>query len=188
MDEKKSLLSEAEIEAEAEQLCRWGAARAGLIVVAPLVGTMALIANEVYMIVRLGKLRGVDIEEGAAKGLIAGLGATFCGQTLATLLPLGPLNIPLGVAITYAVGKVANAWIKAGQPEDIASFKELYQEAYREGKAKAKDFASMDCKEEPLGDEERSFSQEEDLEQSFARLYQEADGQEAEGKETVGRS
>ncbi len=185
MKDDKYLLNEAEIEAEAEKLCRWGAARAGLIAAAPLLGTVALIANEVYMIGRLGKLRGVELEEGAVKGLLAGLGATFCGQTLATLLPLGPLNIPLGVSITYAVGKVANAWIKAGQPEDIAAFKELYEEAYEEGRAKAADFARMDCKKEPLGDEKRTFGGEEGLEQAFARLCEGADALETKLKEKV---
>lgn len=42
---------------EAEDICRWAAARAGVIVVAPVVGTMTLMANEVYMITRLAKLR-----------------------------------------------------------------------------------------------------------------------------------
>ena len=49
---------ELDMDWEAEKICRWGAARAGVIVVAPLVGTMALMANEVYMIIRLGELRG----------------------------------------------------------------------------------------------------------------------------------
>ena len=39
---------------EAETLCRWAAARAGVIVVAPLLGTMALIANDVYLVIKLG--------------------------------------------------------------------------------------------------------------------------------------
>ena len=55
-----------DVEREAEKICLWGAARAGVIVVAPLVGTMALMANEVYMIMRLGELRGVKLEESAA--------------------------------------------------------------------------------------------------------------------------
>lgn len=46
---------EREIEQEVESICKWAAARAGVIVVAPLLGTMALIANEVYMIMRIGK-------------------------------------------------------------------------------------------------------------------------------------
>lgn len=48
MTEEKEL-QPVDIEWEAEKICRWGAARAGVIVVAPLVGTMALMANEVYM-------------------------------------------------------------------------------------------------------------------------------------------
>ena len=51
-----------DVEREAEKICLWGAARAGVIVVAPLVGTMALMANEVYMIMRLGELRGVKLD------------------------------------------------------------------------------------------------------------------------------
>ena len=41
---------------EAETLCRWAAARAGVIVVAPLFGTMALIANDVYLVIKLGSV------------------------------------------------------------------------------------------------------------------------------------
>ena len=40
-------------EEEAESLCRWAAARAGVIVVAPLLGTMSLVANEIYLIIKL---------------------------------------------------------------------------------------------------------------------------------------
>jgi len=50
---------------EAEDICRWAAARAGVIVVAPVVGTMTLMANEVYMITRLAKLRGIKLSESA---------------------------------------------------------------------------------------------------------------------------
>lgn len=80
MTEEKEL-QPVDIEWEAEKICRWGAARAGVIVVAPLVGTMALMANEVYMIMRLGELRGVKLEESAVLGLLTSLGATFVGQT-----------------------------------------------------------------------------------------------------------
>lgn len=49
-----------------------------MIVVAPLVGTMALMANEVYMIMRLGELRGVKLEESAVLGLLTSAGGDFC--------------------------------------------------------------------------------------------------------------
>ena len=103
---------------EAEDICRWAAARAGVIVVAPVVGTMTLMANEVYMITRLAKLRGVKLSESAVLGLLGSLGGAFVGQTLATLIPFAPVQIPVGMSVTYAVGKVANAWLAAGCPED----------------------------------------------------------------------
>ncbi len=148
---------ELDIDWEAEKICRWGAARAGVIVVAPLVGTMALMANEVYMIIRLGELRGVKLDESAVLGLLGSLGATFVGQTLTTLIPFAPVQIPVGISVTYAVGRVANAWLKAGRPEDIAAFRELYEEARKEGLDHLDDFKNMDCKDEPLGDESKRF-------------------------------
>lgn len=146
-----------DIEWEAEKICRWGAARAGVIVVAPLVGTMSLMANEVYMITRLAELRGIKLSESAVLGLLGSLGGTFVGQTLVTLIPFAPIQIPVGISVTYAVGKVANAWLKAGRPEDIAAFKEIFDEARAEGMAQFKKFRDMDCKDEPLGDESRTF-------------------------------
>ena len=92
-EEKKEIepLEDIDTEWEAEKLCRWGAARASVLVVAPVLGTMALIANEVYMITRLADLRGVKISEGTALGLLGSLGATFIGQSVFTLLPSCPL-------------------------------------------------------------------------------------------------
>lgn len=156
MTEEKELQT-VDIEWEAEKICRWGAARAGVIVVAPLVGTMALMANEVYMIMRLGELRGVKLEESAVLGLLTSLGATFVGQTLVTLIPIAPIQVPVGVSVTYAVGKAANAWIKAGRPEDIAEFREVYESARKEGMKHSEDFEKMDCKDTPLGDESKRF-------------------------------
>lgn len=147
-----------DIDWEAEKICRWGAARAGVIVAAPLVGTMALMANEVYMITRLAELRGIKLEESAVLGLLGSLGGTFVGQTLVTLIPFAPIQIPVGISVTYAVGKVANAWLKAGRPEDIAAFKEIFDDARREGIKHAREFEKLDCKDTPLGDENRRFN------------------------------
>lgn len=147
-----------DIEEEAERLCRWAAARAGVIVVAPFVGTMALMANEVYMITRLAELRGIKLQESAVMGLLGSLGATFVGQTLATLIPFAPIQVPIGITVTYAVGKVANAWLKAGRPEDVAAFKEIYEEARKEGMRNFDTIRNMGCKDTPLGDEGRRFN------------------------------
>ena len=55
-----------------EMLCRWAAARAGAIVIAPLVGTVALMANEVYLVSRIARVYDVKLSE---RALIAFLGA-----------------------------------------------------------------------------------------------------------------
>jgi uncharacterized protein (DUF697 family) len=162
-----------DVEQEAERICRWAAARAGVIVVAPLVGTMTLMANEVYMITRLADLRGIKLSESAVLGLLGSLGATFVGQTLVTLIPFAPVQIPVGISVTYAVGKVANAWLKAGRPEDIAAFKEIYDEAKQEGMAHFRDFADMKEKDKPLGDESRRFKL--DSQEAFDSLTRKAD-------------
>lgn len=143
---------------EAEKLCRWAAARAGVIVVAPVVGSMSLMANEFYMVLRLSELYGEEIEEGSIWSLLAALGGTFVGQTLVTLIPFAPVQVPVGISVTYGVGKVVNAWLKAGRPEDLAQFKDVYEEARAEGMKQFNDFIKMDSKNKPLGDESRRFN------------------------------
>ena len=61
------------------------------------------------------------------------------------------------MSITYGVGKAANAWLKAGRPEDVASFREVFEKARKEGAENAEAFSNMDCKDEPLGDESKKF-------------------------------
>ena len=138
---------------ETENLCRWAAARAGMIVAAPGIGTMALIANEIYMIVRIGKVYGVAISQAAAFGFLASLGAAFAGQTLTTLIPIAPLQLAVGVSVTYAVGKAAQAWIKAGTPSDMESIREVFRETKKSAKTKWRNFISHPDRAVPLGDE-----------------------------------
>ena len=138
---------------ETENLCRWAAARAGMIVVAPGIGTMALIANEIYMIIRIGRVYGTEISQAAAFGFVASLGAAFVGQTLATLIPFAPMQVSVGVSVTYAVGKAAEAWIKAGKPSDLASIRKIFSNAKKSAKANWRNFVSHPDKDAPLGDE-----------------------------------
>ncbi len=144
----------AELDNKAENLCRWGAARAGAIVVLPGIGTMALMANEVYMIVRLGRLYGVNVSKSAAMGFLTSLGAAFAGQTLATLLPFPPMQLAVGVSVTYAVGKAAQAWIKAGCPSEMAEFKGLFKNVKATAADKWREYLSHPQKDVPLGDEQ----------------------------------
>ena len=122
---KDVMLPDVNIEKEVDRIIKWGAARAGVIVITPLLGSVALMANEVYMITRLADARGIQLENGAIAGLIGSLGASFVGQMFFTLIPFPPLQVPVGVGITYALGKTADAWLKAGHPADVAQFKEI---------------------------------------------------------------
>ncbi len=109
------------------------------------------------MITRLGELRRVRLDEGTVLRFLGPLGATFVGQTMATFIPFAPLQIPLAISVTYVVGKVANAWLKAGRPEDIAVFREAYEKTRRESMKDYEKIKNMGCKDEPLGDESRRF-------------------------------
>lgn len=141
---------------DAEKLCRWAAARAGMIVVAPGIGTMTMIVNEIYMIIRIGKVYGTEISQSAAFGFVASLGAALVGQTLATLIPFAPMQVSVGVSVTYAVGKAAQAWIKAGKPSDLASVRKIFSQAKKNARANWRNLVSHPDKSKPLGDETAS--------------------------------
>lgn len=97
---------------EAEGLIHWAAARAGVIVAAPLLGTVSLIANEVYMISKIGSVYGVDVPQKAVLSFIGSLGATVVGTTVATLLPIPFIQIPIGISVTYGLGKGPSVGLK----------------------------------------------------------------------------
>lgn len=158
VDEEENLGPE-DIARESERIIRWGAARASVIIMTPFLGSLALMANEVYMITRLCDLRGVELETGAIAGLIGSLGASFVGQTVFTFIPFPPLQVPMAVGITYAVGKAANAWLDAGRPDDLSQFKEMYEQARKEGMERFREFTKDKNKNLPLGDERKKVAE-----------------------------
>ena len=81
---------------EAETLCRWAAARAGVIVVAPLLGTMAPIANDVYLVIKLGSVYEEEIGEKAAVSL------RLLGQVL-PLAGCGDVAVPAGQVLHHGL-------------------------------------------------------------------------------------
>ena len=132
-------------EEEAESLCRWAAARAGVIVVAPL------------LIIKLGKVYGEEISEQAAVSVLGSLGAYFVGSTLTTLIPFPPMQIPVAVGTTYALGRVVTEWLKAGKPKDMTPFKKVYDDAMSMAKKNIDIFKDNPKKDEPLGDEKHHY-------------------------------
>lgn len=154
---KVTVIDDKTRQEETEALCRWAAARAGMIVVAPLLGTLALIANDVYLVIKLGAVYEEKIGEKAAVSLLSSLGAYFVGSTLTTLIPFAPLQIPVAVGTTYALGKVVAAWLLAGKPADLSPFKTVYDDALREAKKNIDLFKDDPKRNEPLGDESKKY-------------------------------
>ena len=144
---------ETEREQKTDALIRWATARAGVIVVAPIIGSMALMANEAYMVVRMAKLQGIQLSSSALGGFLAGLAGTLAGQTLATTFPFPPLQIPIGMSVTYAVGKVAKAWLDDGMPRDMSKYEQVFEESKAEVRKDPDAFGEHPDKDKPLGDE-----------------------------------
>lgn len=119
---------------DVESLIRWGAARAGVIVAAPLIGTGALIANEIYMISRIAGIYRVRLADKAILAFIGSLGGTAAGSLAATLIPIAVMQIPIGISVTYGVGKAAQKWIKDGMPDDVSPYLEVFREENIRGK------------------------------------------------------
>ena len=151
------IMTEYAKDEEAESLCRWAAARAGVIVIAPLVGTVALMANEVYLVSRLAGIYGVKISESAAVSFLGAVGGAIAGNMLASLIPVAALQVPIGVVVTYAVGKVAQAWIKDGMPEEMEPYVALLGEWKDKAKGEIDSFMNHPFRDKPLGDESKKF-------------------------------
>lgn len=156
---------------EAESLIRWAAGRAGVIVAAPVLGTVALVANEVYMIAKVAKVYDVEVNQTAILSFIGSLGGTVIGTTLATLIPISIMQIPIGVTVTYGVGKAAQRWIKDGMPDDTRPYRAVFEEEKALAASEEKELEENPKKDEPLGDEKRDFTKE--LKKNWEDVYPE---------------
>ncbi len=136
-----------------ETLCRWAAARAGVIVVAPLLGTVALMANEVYLVSRIAKVYNVKLSERALAAFLGAVGGHVAGNLLATLIPISVVQIPIAVGVTYSVGKVAQRWMKDGMPSDMQPYLEMLGEWREKAKEQVDKLKDNPLKDIPLGDE-----------------------------------
>jgi uncharacterized protein (DUF697 family) len=156
-EEKVTVIDDGARAAEAESLCKWAAGRAGAIVILPGLGTMSLIANDIYMIMKLGKVYEQPIGEKAAVGLLGSCGTVFLGGQLSTLIPFAPLQIPVAIATTYGLGRVVTEWLKSGRPNDLSAFKKVYDDAVSDAKDNMDKFKNHPDKDKPLGDENKKY-------------------------------
>jgi uncharacterized protein (DUF697 family) len=101
----------------------------------------------------MAKLQGIQLSSSALGGFLAGLAGTLAGQTLATTFPFPPLQIPIGMSVTYAVGKVAKAWLNDGMPKNMSKYKQVFEESKAEVRKDPDAFKDHPDKDKPLGDE-----------------------------------
>lgn len=162
-DEKLIDVYDVALEKKVESLCLWGAGRAAAVVVLPFLGTVALIANEVYLVKKIGDLHKQQLSESVILGFIASLGASVVGSTLATILPYSPFKIAIASSLTYGIGKSAHEWLKAGRPDDMKIFKKVFKEAQKDITRNLKKVLEHPDRNKPLGDETKDFRADKDV-------------------------
>ena len=142
---------------QVEMLCRWAAARAGAIVIAPLIGTAALMANEVYLVSRIAKVYDVKLSERALIAFLGAVGSRVAGTLLTTLIPFSIIQVPVAVGITYSLGRVTQRWLKDGMPTDMGPYIEMMGEWKDKAREQADKLKENPLKNVPLGDETIDF-------------------------------
>ncbi|MCF0151821.1 MAG: hypothetical protein MSS75_02100 [Megasphaera sp.] len=140
-----------------EMLCRWAAARAGAIVIAPLVGTVALMANEVYLVSRIASVYDVKLSERALIAFLGAVGSRVAGSLLTTLIPFSAIQVPVAVGITYSLGRVTQRWLKDGMPTDMGPYIDMMGEWKDKAREQVDKLKENPLKNVPLGDETIDF-------------------------------
>ena len=149
----------ADRDAEIENICRWAAARAGVLVIAPKLSTTALIANDAYMVSRIAAVYGHTATAGAIIGFLGGLGGSVVSALLTSVFPNPKVKIPLAICLTYAVGKCAKIWVESGMPMpgDFSEYRERLMEIVEHNKTTIAALVDSPLKNKPLGDENKDF-------------------------------
>lgn len=119
---------------EADEYINWAAGRAAAIALIPLplADVAPLMANEAYMIYRLGAVYGYAVDKSILTMLAGVAGGSIAGKLFASFLPF--LKIPIAAGITYGVGKAAKAYFESGMTLDMDDLKEKFIEGEKESK------------------------------------------------------
>lgn len=131
---QKNQVWEAAVSEEADSFIHWAAGRAAAIALIPLplADVAPLVANELYMIYKIGNLYGYAVTGQIVTMLTGVAGGSFGGKLLASFLP--GLKIPIAAGITYGVGKAAKAYFASGMKLDEDELKEEFKQAEKESK------------------------------------------------------
>ena len=137
-DKKRKMI---DFEANADDYISWGTGRAVGIMLLPLpiADLPALMANEAYMIYRIAKAYGYDIDSSMVSMLAGMVGGILTRRLLFSLIPI--LKVPIAAGITYAMGKAAKAYFASGMTLSREALKKEFTRARR--KANTIDWYSM---------------------------------------------
>lgn len=119
---------------EADEYINWAAGRAAAIALIPLplADVAPLMANEAYMIYRIGAAYGYAVDKSILTMLSGVAGGSIAGKLAASFLPF--LKIPIAAGITYGVGKAAKAFFESGMTLDMDELKKKFIEGEKESK------------------------------------------------------
>ncbi|NLZ61122.1 MAG: DUF697 domain-containing protein [Lentisphaerae bacterium] len=121
-------------DAAADELITWAAGRAAAIAIIPLplADVGPLVANEAYMIYKLGAVYGYAVDKTVLTMLAGMAGGSMAGKLAASFLPF--LKIPIAAGITYAVGKAAKAYFASGMSLSKEELRREFLNAEKEAK------------------------------------------------------
>ena len=119
---------------EADSYINWAAGRAAAIALIPLplADVAPLMANEAYMIYRIGAVYGYAVDKSILTMLAGVAGGSIAGKLAASFLPF--LKVPIAAGITYGVGKAAKAFFASGMKLDMDELKAKFIEGEKESK------------------------------------------------------
>lgn len=122
------------MDTEADEIINWGAGRAAAIAIMPLplADVGPLIANEAYMIYKLGAVYGYAINKAIFTVLAGVTGGSIAGKFAASFLPF--LKIPIAAGVTYGVGKAAKAYFESGMTLSREELRQKFLNAEKEAK------------------------------------------------------
>ncbi len=130
----KDKLSKAQFGNLASDYVMWGAGRAAAIALVPipLADVGPLIANEAYMIYRIGQVYGYTVDKSVVTMLAGVAGGSLVGKLFASFLPF--LKVPIAAGVTYGVGKAAQAFFASGMTLSTDELKKIFSSAKDEAK------------------------------------------------------
>ena len=131
---KKEIEFKKHADEQAEGSIFWGTTRAAAIATTPipLADIAPLVANEAFMISKIGSTYGVSVTENIKEKILALIGASIAGKSIASLLPL--VKIPIAAVITFGIGKAAKEYFRGEMKIDEEKLREAYLNAINSSK------------------------------------------------------